>query len=157
MRHEHPKKTIRGEGYKIGIVKSAFNEDITAGLLDGCQRALRECGVREENVGLLEVPGSFELSIGAQRLLEKKCYDAVVCLGAIIKGETRHDEYIAMACSQGITSVALKYNTPVLFGVLTTLSIEQAEARSSDNDNNKGYEAAMAAVELLNNLCGRNT
>lgn len=152
MQNKRKKKIVKGGRYKIGVVKACFNDDITDGLLAGCMRALRECGVKEKNIGMLEVPGSFELPFGAQWLLEQKRYDAIVCLGAIIKGETKHHKYIAMACSKGIMDVTLKYNTPVLFGVLTTSDIEQARARSGNSDNNKGYEAAMAGVELLNNL-----
>lgn len=146
------KKELDGSNYKIGIVKSHFNRDITAGLLNGCFKALGECKVKKENIEVLEVPGSFELPIAAQKLAEGKKYDAIICLGAIIKGETNHDEYIASACSNGITNVALKYNLPVLFGVITALNLEQAKARSADDEQNRGYAAAMGAIEILENF-----
>jgi len=151
MQIEYQKKDLDGSNHKIGIVKSRYNEDITGGLLAGCFKALEECGVKKENIEILEVPGSFELPIGAKRLAEKK-YDAIICLGAIIKGETNHDEYIANAVSRGITEVALKYNLPVLFGVITALNLEQAKARSADDRQNRGYAAARGAIELLENF-----
>jgi 6,7-dimethyl-8-ribityllumazine synthase len=152
MQREYQKKELDGSDYKIGIVRSHYNEDITGGLLAGCFKALEECKVKKENIDLLEVPGSFELPIAAQKLAETKKYDAIICLGAIIKGETNHDEYIASACSHGITNVALKYNLPVLFGVITALNLEQAKARSADDEQNRGYAAAAGAVEILENF-----
>lgn len=152
MQIKYQKKDLDGSKYKIGIVKSSYNKDIMGGLLNGCFKALEECGVKKENIEVLEVPGSFELPIGAQRLAEKKKYDAIICLGAIVKGETNHDEYIASAAANGITNVALKYNLPVLFGVITALSLEQAKARSADDEQNRGYAAAVGAIEILENL-----
>lgn len=154
MQREYQKKDLDGSKYKIGIVKSRYNEEITGGLLGGCLRALEEYKVKKENIEVLEVPGSFELPIGAERLAGRKKYDAIICLGAIIKGETNHDEYIASACSYGLTDVALKYNLPVLFGVITALNLDQAIARSADDEQNRGYSAAIGAVEILENLRG---
>jgi 6,7-dimethyl-8-ribityllumazine synthase len=153
MQREQQKKELDGSNYKIGIARARFNEDITGGLLEGCYKALEECKVKKENIEILEVPGSFELPIGAKRLAEKK-YDAIICLGAIIKGETNHDEYIASAVSHGITDVALEYNLPVLFGVITALNLEQAKNRSADDEQNRGYAAARGAIELLESLRG---
>jgi 6,7-dimethyl-8-ribityllumazine synthase len=152
MDFERQKKELDGSNYKIGIVKSGYNKDIMDGLFKGCLAALEECKVKKENVNVLEVPGSFELPIGAQKLAEGKKYDAIICLGVIIKGETNHDEYIAGAAARGITDVALKYNLPVLFGVITALNMDQAKARSADDRNNRGYAAAVSAVELLENI-----
>ena len=152
MQRSYQKKELNGSNYKIGIVKSNFNNDITSGLLRGCFKALEECKVKKENIDLLEAPGSFELPIAAQKLAEGKKYDAIICLGAIIRGETNHDEYIASACSHGITNVALKYNLPVLFGVITALGLEQAKARSADDEKNRGYAAVTGAIEILENF-----
>jgi 6,7-dimethyl-8-ribityllumazine synthase len=152
MKVEYLKKDLDGRQYKIGIVKSHYNEGITGDLLEGCFKGLEECKVKKENIEVLEVPGSFELPIGAENLAERKKYDAIICLGTVIKGETNHDEYIASAASQGITEVALKYNLPVLFGVITALNLEQAKARSADDEQNRGYAAAMGAIEILENF-----
>ncbi len=146
------KKVCSGEQYKIAIVKSRFNEDVISGLLQGALKALKECGVKEENIKVLEVPGSFELPFGAKQIADKKEYDAIVCLGAIIKGETNHDHHIAGACAKGLIDLSLEYNIPILFGVITALNIDQAAARSADNDLNRGYEAALSAVEILENI-----
>ncbi|MFH2136307.1 MAG: 6,7-dimethyl-8-ribityllumazine synthase [Patescibacteria group bacterium] len=152
MQLEHQKKNLDGSNYKIGIVESSYNEDIKSGLLKGCLAALEECKVKKENVDVLEVPGSFELPVGVQKLAERKKYDAIICLGVVIKGETNHDEYIAGAAAHGITDVALKYNLPVLFGVITALNLEQAIARSADDEQNRGYAAAIGAVQILENF-----
>lgn len=156
MQKGFQKNKFKGENYKIGVIKARFNEIITGGLLKGCLQGLQECAVKKEHIKILEVPGSFELAIGAQKLAQSKKYDALICLGAIIKGETRHDEYIAHACGQGLTNVSLKYNLPVLFGVVTALNLKQARERSSTNGSgdNRGYEAALSAIEMLENLQG---
>ncbi|TAN33496.1 6,7-dimethyl-8-ribityllumazine synthase [Patescibacteria group bacterium] len=159
MRNKKIRKKLYGAKYKIAIAKANFNGEITSGLLAGCLRALKECAVSDKNIKILEVPGSFELPLAAQKLAAAnphggrvKKYDAVICLGAVIKGETKHDEYISSACSMGLVNVALKFNLPVLFAVLTTPNLELAKARAGDDDFNKGYEAGLAAVEILDNL-----
>jgi 6,7-dimethyl-8-ribityllumazine synthase len=152
MQIEQRKKALDGSRYRIGIVKSNYNKEVMDGLIAGCLKGLAECGVREKNICVLEGPGSFELPIGAQKLAERRKYDGIICLGAIVKGETRHDEYIANACVNGLTNVALKYDLPVMLGVITALDLDQARARSGDNKENRGYLAALALVELLNNL-----
>lgn len=154
MKVNTEKKELDGENYRIGIVKSNYNKEVMDGLLKGCLKGLRECGVDEENIKVLEVPGSFELPIGAQNLVGKGEYDGIICLGAIVKGETKHDEHIANACANGLTNISLKYNLPVMLGVITALSLDQAKARSEDNENNRGYLASFALIELLGNLEG---
>lgn len=152
MLNTFEKKNLNGENYKIAIVKARFNKEVTDGLLDGALKALDECNVSEENIFTIEVPGAFEIPITAQKLAETKKYNAIVCLGAIIKGETRHDEYIAQSTTKGMIDVALKYNIPVLLGVITALNLKQAYDRSMNNTNNKGYESTLSAIETLNNL-----
>jgi len=138
----------RAAGCRFAIVVSRFNPEITDGLLAGAREALSEAEVRDEDVTLVRVPGAFELPIAAQRLAESGRFDAVVCLGCLIKGDTMHFEYIADAATRGIAEVGLATGVPVTFGVLTTLTDEQAEVRARPDKNNKGREAATAAVEM---------
>lgn len=148
MLYSHKNKKTHGSKYKIAIILSHFNDSVTSRLLRGCLKALKERKVKEKNIAIMDVPGSFELPWGAQRMAKTKKYDAIICLGAIIKGETKHDEYVARACSHGIMSVSLAYDIPILFGVLTTPNVKLAKARAGDNKRNKGYECGMAAVEM---------
>ena len=140
--------TRRAAGYRFAIVVSRFNPEITDGLLAGARDALAEAGVRDDDVTLVRVPGAFELPVAAQRLAESGRVDAVICLGCLIKGDTMHFEYIADAASRGISEVGLATGVPVAFGVLTTLTDEQAEVRARPGEGNKGREAALAAVEM---------
>jgi 6,7-dimethyl-8-ribityllumazine synthase len=135
-------------GYRFAIVVSRFNPEITDGLLAGARDALAQAGVRDDDVTLVRVPGAFELPVAAQRLAESGRVDAVICLGCLIKGDTMHFEYIADAATRGISDVGLATGVPVTFGVLTTLTDEQAEVRARPGDGNKGREAALAAVEM---------
>jgi 6,7-dimethyl-8-ribityllumazine synthase len=135
-------------GYRFAIVVSRFNEEITEGLLQGARELLAEASVPEENVTVIRVPGAFEIPITAQRLGESGEYDAIVCLGCLIKGDTMHFEYIAEAASHGIAQAAAATGVPMAFGVLTTLTEEQAVARSAKGPDNKGREAAAAALEM---------
>jgi 6,7-dimethyl-8-ribityllumazine synthase len=135
-------------GYRFAIVVSRFNPEITDGLLAGARDALAQAGVRDDDVTLVRVPGAFELPVAAQRLAESGRVDAVICLGCLIKGDTMHFEYIADAATRGISEVGLATGVPVTFGVLTTLTDEQAETRARPGDGNKGREAALAAVEM---------
>ena len=138
----------RAAGYRFAIVVSRFNPEITDGLLAGARDALAQAGVRDDDVTLVRVPGAFELPVAAQRLAESGRVDAVICLGCLIKGDTMHFEYIADAASRGISEVGLATGVPVAFGVLTTLTDEQAEVRARPGEGNKGREAALAAVEM---------
>jgi 6,7-dimethyl-8-ribityllumazine synthase len=135
-------------GYRFAIVVSKFNEEITEGLLQGARERFAEASVPDENVTVFRVPGAFEIPITAQRLGESGEYDAIVCLGCLIKGETMHFEYIAEAASHGIMEAAAATGVPMAFGVLTTLTEEQAVERSRSGPDNKGREAAAAAVEM---------
>ena len=143
---------IRGSvvatGFRFAIVVSRFNEEITSGLLSGARSALLEAGVNEDDVTLVHVPGAFEIPVTALRLAQTSRFDAVICLGCLIKGDTMHFEYIADAASHGIMNASLTTGVPVAFGVLTTMTDEQAFARSAPGDGNKGREAALAAIEM---------
>lgn len=135
-------------GYRFALIVSRFNEDITEGLLRGARAALRAAEVRDEDVTLVRVPGAFEIPVTALRLASTGRFDAVVCLGCVIKGDTMHFEYIASAVSQGIMDASTATGVPIAFGVLTTLTDDQASARAADDADNKGHEAALAAVEM---------
>lgn len=141
-------------GYRFAIIVSRFNEDITEGLLKGARAALERAQVRDEDISIVRVPGAFEIPFVARRLAGTGRFDAIVCLGCLIKGDTMHFEYIASAVSQGIMEAGVATGVPVLFGVLTTLTDDQAAARAADGPDNKGREAALAAVEMAT-LCRR--
>ena len=134
---------------KIAIVVSRFNGEITSGLLAGARAALADAGVRDADVSVFQVPGAWEIPLAAQRAAESGAYAAVVCLGCLVKGETMHFEYIADAASQGIMRVGLDTGVPLAFGVLTTLSEAQARERAAPGPENKGREAATAALDMV--------
>lgn len=134
---------------KFGIVVSEWNASITNALLEGAYNTLLEHGADKDNLMVKHVPGSFELPLGAQFLLESNDFDTIICLGCVIQGETRHFEFICNAVSDGITRVGLDYNVPVIFGVLTTNTIEQAKERSGGKHGNKGSEAALTAIKMV--------
>ncbi len=139
---------LSGKDHKIAIVLSLFNEFIGQKLLDGALKCLKENNVNEENIDLIKVPGAFEIPVTAERLASIKKYDAIICLGAVIRGDTPHFEYIAKAASSGILQVSIKYSLPVIFGILTTNTIEQAMERAGGKDGNKGWDAAVTALEM---------
>lgn len=141
-----------GAALRVAIAVSRFNERITRRLLSGALAALRKCGVPEEAVDVAWAPGAFDLPVVAQALARSGRYDALVCLGCVIRGETTHDRYIALGAATGLVQVSLETALPVVFGVLTTQTLEQAEARSGGGHGNKGEDAAQAAVELANLL-----
>lgn len=134
---------------KIGIVVAEWNESITESLYDGALVSLLAHGVKKANVIRKNVPGSFELPLGAMWLAERKDIDAVICLGCVIQGETPHFDYICQAVAYGITEINLKTGKPIVFGVLTTLNLKQAEARAGGKYGNKGEEAAITAIKML--------
>jgi 6,7-dimethyl-8-ribityllumazine synthase len=140
--------TSSGVGCRFGIVVSRFNPEVTEGLLRGARAALAEAGVDDADISVVRVPGAFEIPLAALKLAQSKRIDAVITLGCLIKGDTMHFEYIASAASQGIMNVTTSTGVPVAFGVLTTLTDEQAVERASGNANNKGREAALAAIEM---------
>jgi 6,7-dimethyl-8-ribityllumazine synthase len=133
---------------RFAIVVSRFNEEITQGLLTGAREALREAGVRDDEVSIFHVPGAFEIPLAAKRAASSGQFAAVICLGCLIKGDTMHFEYIAEAVSHGTMQVGLETGVPVAFGILTTLTDEQAELRAAPGPGNKGREAAQAALEM---------
>jgi 6,7-dimethyl-8-ribityllumazine synthase len=137
-----------GQPYRIGIVISQWNASITQALLEGAKKTLLDAGVLDENIEVLTVPGSFELPWGARQLIKADRKDALICLGCIIHGETRHDEYIANAVANGIMQLSLASGIPVIFGVLTTENAEQAKERAGGIHGNKGSEAAATALQL---------
>src|SRR3989338_2784799 len=132
---------------RVGIVVSRFNPDVTGGMLEGARATLRAWKVKDEHVHVAHVYGSFELPLACARLIKKRKLDAVIALGCIVKGETRHDEYLAQATSYGLMRLMLATNTPVRFGLITTNNLKQARERSR-GENNKGSEATTAALEL---------
>ncbi|WP_113923309.1 6,7-dimethyl-8-ribityllumazine synthase [Cognataquiflexum aquatile] len=136
-------------GKKFGIVVSEWNEQVTESLFSGAVETLLMHGAKKENIFRKNVPGSFELTLGAQWLAELEEIDAVICLGCVIQGETRHFDFICDAVAHGITNVALKFNKPVIFGVLTPNTLQQALDRSGGKHGNKGDEAAITAIKML--------
>ena len=138
------------EGLKIGIVAARFNEFIVSKLIGGAEDALKRHGVREEDIELAWVSGAFEIPLIAQKMAHSKKYDAVICLGAVIKGATSHYDYVCAEVSKGIATVSLNSNIPVMFGVLTTDSIEQAIERAGTKAGNKGFDVAVSAIEMCN-------
>lgn len=134
---------------KFGVVVSEWNSEVTEALYSGAVDTLLKHGVKRENIKRKSVPGSFELSLGAQWMAADPNIDAVICLGCVIHGETRHFEFICQAVSQGITQVALKFDKPVIFGVLTTDTHQQALDRAGGKHGNKGDEAAATAIKML--------
>ncbi len=133
---------------KVAIVVSQFNSSITEQLLQGALDVLRRIGITEETIRVIRVPGSFEIPLAAQRLAQRGKFDAIVCLGCVIRGETPHFDYICQQVSRGIGEVGLKSDLPVTFGVITADTLEQAVNRSGPKDGNKGAEAALSAVEM---------
>ena len=140
---------IVAKGMKFGIVASRFNDFICSRLIDGPVDALMRAGAEEKDIAIYKVPGSFELPLTAKKLAKSSRFDAVICLGAIIRGATPHFEYISAEVSKGIASVGLETEVPVVFGVLTTDTIEQAIERAGTKSGNKGADAAMTAIEMV--------
>lgn len=135
---------------KVAIVAGRFNEFIVSKLISGAEDALRRHGVKEDNISLAWVPGAFEIPLIAKKLAEKDEYDAVICLGAVIRGSTPHFDYVCAEVSKGVAAIALNTNKPIIFGVITTDSIEQAIERAGTKAGNKGYDAAVSAIEMVN-------
>lgn len=138
------------DGIKIGIVNARFNEFITSKLLAGALDGLKRRGVRDEDIDIAWVPGAFEIPLIAQKMAESGKYDAVICLGAVIRGSTSHYDYVCSEVSKGIAQVSLASDIPVMFGVLTTENIEQAIERAGSKAGNKGFDCAVGAIEMVN-------
>jgi len=141
---------ISAEGFRFAVIVSRFNDFISSKLVEGAMDALRRHGVDEEKVSLIKVPGSFEIPAVAKRLAKGDKYDAIICLGAVIRGATPHFDFIAAEVAKGIASVALESDIPVTFGVLTTDNLEQAIERAGSKVGNKGWDAAVSAMEMVN-------
>ncbi|MBS1902749.1 MAG: 6,7-dimethyl-8-ribityllumazine synthase [Bacteroidetes bacterium] len=142
--------SLNAAGKRFALVVSRFNSEVTEGLLAGAFTTLVGAGASESDITIIETPGAFEIPIALEWLALGGSYDALVALGAVIQGETSHYDHISEAAMRGIQSVSLKYGIPIACGVLTTFTDEQAVARSSDTDANKGREAALAAIEMVN-------
>jgi len=143
---------VIGTGLKIGIVAGRFNEFITGKLVGGAEDALRRHGVEETDISIAWVPGAFEIPIAAKKMAASGNYDAVITLGAVIRGSTPHFDYVSGEVAKGVAAVGLQLDMPVIFGVLTTDTIEQAIERAGTKVGNKGYEAAVSAIEMANLL-----
>ncbi len=141
---------LSAEGLRFGIIVSRFNDFICSRLVEGAMDTLMRHGASEDQLVMVKVPGAFEIPIAAKKLVKSGKYDAVICLGAVIRGATPHFDYVAAEVSKGIANVALESDVPVTFGVLTTDSLEQAIERAGSKAGNKGAEAAMAAIEMAN-------
>ncbi|HCW03874.1 MAG TPA: 6,7-dimethyl-8-ribityllumazine synthase [Clostridium sp.] len=138
------------EGLRFGIIVGRFNEFIGGKLLAGAIDALKRHGAKDEDIEIAWVPGAFEIPLIAKKMVKSNKYDAVICLGAVIRGSTAHFDYVCAEVSKGIANVSLETEVPVIFGVLTTDSIEQAIERAGTKAGNKGYDAAVTAIEMAN-------
>jgi 6,7-dimethyl-8-ribityllumazine synthase len=143
---------LAGDGLKIALVVARFNSFITERLLEGAMDCLRRHGVREDDLTVVRVPGAWEIPLATKHLVQSKAHNAVICLGAVIRGSTPHFDYVAAEVSKGIAQISLESGVPVLFGVLTTDTLEQAVERAGTKAGNKGYAAAEAALEMVNLL-----
>ena len=143
-------KVVAKPGMRVGIVASRFNSFIVSKLLDGAVDGLVRHGVEEENITACWVPGAFEIPVAARKMAESDKYDAVIAVGAVIRGSTSHYDYVCSEVSKGIAQVGLQTGKPVMFGVITTENIEQAIERAGSKAGNKGYDCALAAIEMIN-------
>ena len=141
---------LNAEGKKFALVASRFNDFITDRLVSGAVDALVRCGAKDEEIDLVKVPGSFEIPLVAKKMAEKGAYHAVVCLGAVIRGATPHFDFVGAEVSKGIAMASMETKVPVIFGIITTDTLEQAIERAGTKAGNKGWHAAIAAVEMAN-------
>ena len=141
---------VIGSGIKVGLVASRFNEFIVSKLVSGAIDGLVRHGVDDDNISLMWVPGAFEIPVMAKKMAESGKFDAVICLGAVIRGATSHYDYVCNEVSNGVAQVGLATGVPVLFGVVTTENIEQAIERAGTKSGNKGYDCALSAIEMVN-------
>ncbi len=148
--NKHFEGKLLGEGLRFGLVISRFNEFISKKLLEGAQDALLRHGVKEEDIEIAWTPGAFEIPLVASKLVQTKKYDAVICLAAVVRGGTPHFEYIAAEVTKGIAKVGLETGLPVIYGVITADTLEQAIERAGTKMGNKGFDAAMSAIEMAN-------
>lgn len=156
MKNNHMSQTLEGmlraEGLRFAVVASRWNDLIVSRLVGGAQDALKRLGAREDQVTLVRVPGSFEIPLAAKKLAGSGRYDAIICVGAVIRGETPHFDYIAAEVTKGIAAASLETGVPIAYGIITADTVEQAIDRAGVKAGNKGFEAAMGAVEMANLL-----
>jgi 6,7-dimethyl-8-ribityllumazine synthase len=150
LSHVHDGEIPSAKDMRFGVVVSEWNIEITKKLLDGAYNTLLKHDAKEKNITVKWVPGSFELPLGAQLLAESNKFDAIICLGCVVRGETRHFDFICSSVSQAIMDLGLEYNLPFIFGVLTPTNMEQAQARAGGKYGNKGDEAALTAIKMVN-------
>ncbi|MGI8544742.1 MAG: 6,7-dimethyl-8-ribityllumazine synthase [Aridibacter sp.] len=141
---------LKAQGFRFAIVASRWNDFLTSKLTEGALDTLERLGAAEKNVEIFKVPGSFELPLTAQKVVESGNFDAVICIGVVIRGETPHFDYVAGGAAKGVAQVSMETGVPVLFGIITADTLEQALNRAGIKSGNKGVEAAMAAVEIVN-------
>jgi 6,7-dimethyl-8-ribityllumazine synthase len=146
--------SLNADKFKFAVILARFNESIGKNLLEGAVDCLKRHGASEKNIDIIKVPGAFEIPLAADKAAASKKYDAVICLGIVIRGATPHFDFVAGGASQGIMQVSLKYSLPVTFGVLTTDTIEQAIERAGTKSGNKGWDAALTAIEMAD-LAGK--
>ena len=139
---------MSGENLKVGVIVSRFNHFVTDQLLSGALESLKRHGVLEEHIEVVKIPGCFEMPVAAKKMIRRGCFDALVCLGAIIRGETSHYDLVSKACARGLNQLSQEFEIPIGFGVLTTENMEQAIHRAGGKFGNKGSEAALAALEM---------
>ena len=145
---------LLAEGKKFALIVSRFNDFITDRLVGGAMDALRRSGAKEADIEIIKVPGAFEIPLTAKKLAQKGKFQAIICLGAVIRGATPHFEYVSAEVSKGIAQVSLEAEVPVIFGIITSDTIEQAIERAGTKAGNKGWNAAMAAIEMVNLIEG---
>ena len=141
---------VVAEGIKVGIVAARFNEFIVSKLVGGAEDGLVRHGVKEEDITVAWVPGAFEIPLIAKKMVKSGKYDAIICLGTVIRGQTSHYDYVCNEVSKGIAAVSMECEMPVMFGILTTDTIEQAVTRAGTKAGNKGYDCALGAIEMIN-------
>jgi 6,7-dimethyl-8-ribityllumazine synthase len=141
---------LSARGKKFGIIVSRFNDFITSKLVEGALDALIRSGAQDQDIVIVKVPGAFEIPLAAQKMAAARQYDAIICLGAVIRGATSHYDYVCAEVSKGIASVSLESGLPVMFGILTTETIEQAIERAGTKAGNKGFDTALGAIEMAN-------
>ena len=151
---KHFEGKLLGEGLKFGLIISRFNEFVSRRLLEGAQDALVRHGVKEEDIDIAWTPGSFEIPLVAKKLAQTQKYDALICLAAVIRGGTPHFQYIAAEVTKGIAKVGLDAELPVIYGIITADTLEQAIERAGTKAGNKGFDAAMSAIEMANLVKG---
>lgn len=142
--------SIVARGLRFGIVVSRFNDFISSKLLDGALDALTRSGAKEEDIEIAKVPGSFEIPLAAKKMAQTKRYDAIICLGAIIRGATPHFEYLSAEVTKGIAQASLELIFPIAYGIITADTLEQAIERAGTKSGNKGWDAALSAIEMVN-------